>query len=108
MVIRMTWAGAALLMHALAVAGDGVEPVDGSGTLDPVQVEGQRTPLDSRRPEYDRMLPCIACETEANPVDSILMSVLRYVILPSEPPDPRLYTPISARGPRDPLAERQP
>lgn len=108
MVTRMAWAGAALLVHALAPAADGIETGEDSGTLDPVQVEGQRTPLDSRRPEYDRMLPCIACETEANPVDSILMSVLRYVILPSEPPDPRLYTPISARGPRDPLTERQP
>lgn len=85
------------------------QPADpGAQTLEPVQTEGQRTPLDSRRPEYERMLPCIGCDGASAPPDNFVSRILAYALLPSVPPDLREFTPISLQQPRNPRADKQP
>ena len=76
--------------------------------LGTVQVQGERLPFDSQRPEYERMLPCIGCGATPDDADGIVMSVLSFVLLPSEPLDLRAYTPIVLRQPVDLRAERLP
>jgi len=95
--------GAALLPNALFAQP--AEP--GPQSLEPVQIEGQRTPLDSRRPEYDKMLPCVGCEGVPASED-LVFKILAYALLPSEPPDLREFTPISLQQPRNPRADKLP
>lgn len=99
----------ALLLSLIgAVASAAEKDREEVQTLGPVTVHGERMPLDSRRPDYDRMLPCIGCDVEINPVDGILLSVLASVFLPAEPVDMREFTPISMRQPRNSRADKLP
>lgn len=90
-VIASLWFAAA----TLAIAAS-----DAEISLDSVYVEGQRLPFDSRRPEYERLLPCLGCEpARGEPAVNWVEALLRYALLPSEPPDLREYTPIVLRQP---------
>lgn len=99
-----------LSLASLTATGAGAPDADSAPSaqpLEPVVVEGQRTPLDSRRPEYERMLPCIGCDVA--PIgEDLIRRILAYVLLPAEPVDPREFTPISLQQPRNPRADKLP
>lgn len=92
-----------VLAVAAPAAGSGADPVP----LPPITVEGQRTLLDSRRPEFERLLPCLGCEAQREDIDSLAQRALAFILLPAEPPDHRDVTPLSVTA-RNPRADKLP
>ena len=81
---------------------------DGPTPLPPVDVEGERGPLDSQRPRYEAQTPCLGTCEEAVADRSRLLVVAESLIVPIVPPEDRHDLPISLRQSRNRNAHKLP
>jgi hypothetical protein len=92
-----------MLGFALCAGARAQAPDPESTPLPPIDVEGQRSPLDSNRPRYEKMGPCLGCDDEVAHKEGFLSRFLHFTVLPAEPPDNRDKVAASELG--APLAE---
>jgi hypothetical protein len=72
--------------------------------LPPIDVTGKPSPLNGNRQRLEKETPCLGCDADtgtgkAEAQQGLLMRLLHYTVLPSEPPDDRDRTPISLTDP---------